>query len=773
MNIYDFKNCVYEGDINRDFFIFCLKKNKKLLKFALINVVLYLLSFFSKKAEIKYNKKRFNYFKELTNINKLVNDFKASNDQKINDAFNEIYKKGDLIIAKYPDILVKAFLKSKNYIAYEIDKNGYIVNDLNINEKVVNNEKIVINSNLHDDYLKLFKNNDIYLCKKNLLIKVKNYKYKLQLLKKTIYYLSFLLIPLFITLMSFIYANPVVDMKIISTYFQDIKLFMLNYIPIMLIYLILIFISKRIYFGFGFLSFLILLLGIVNQTKLIYRDDFFIFEDILLFKEAALMATKYEIFIAWYTIFFVIIIILGIFYLKKVFKIISITLIPRALLSIILIFISIFVYKNVLTNEKIYNSVGDLTVVNRWIATRQYQIRGFVYPFIYTSRSFIKTPPEGYDEGKAKKLLSDYSYVNIEDNQKVNIIAIMLEAFNDFSKFDTVEFNEDIYAPLHKIQEESYYGSLIVNVFGGGTINTERAFLTGYNIFPNFRKSTNSYPRYFKDQGYIVEAMHPVYGAFYNRNTGNLNMGFDFYYNYENTFSKKSNEFLMDWDFYDYIIDGYEKAVSKNKPYFNFSVTYQNHGPYNTILNEGNEIIVNVDSNESTEAMVNNYFNGIKETNLALEKLVDYFDKQNEPVVIIFFGDHNPFLGDKNVGFSAMGIDLSLNSLESFENYYSTPYVIHANEAAKKTLNKDFIGHGNTISPMFLMNEFFDYVGWKGNEYLQYTSDLKKEVDVIHKMYYKSQGDYILTTDFNNKQIISNFNYVNYYWAFENLGDRK
>lgn len=766
MNVYDFKNCVYQGDIGRDFFVFCLRKNKKLVKYLFVYVFLYLASFFSMKCERKYLNIKYNYFKKLKNIDKLVKEFEKSKINKKNSFFENLYKNDDLVIAKYPDILVKNFLKKKNYIAYKLDDNFEIINDFNIEENMEGKEiNILMNSNLRDKYLDLIECNDIFLCKKNLNIRINNYKLKLKIAKKILLISSFILFPLFITLMSFAYANPVVDMRIIITYFQDIKLFLLNFLPILIIYLVLTFSTKRPYIGFGILSFVVLILGVVNQTKLIYRDDFFIFEDFLLFKEAALMATKYDIYITWYTVFFVVLVLLIMMFLKKNIGKLRINNISRILLCFAMIFISIIVYKNILTNEKIYNNVGDTTVINKWIATRQYQIRGFVYPFIYTSKSFIQTPPEGYDEEKAKEILSNYSYTDIEDNQKVNIIAIMLEAFNDFSKYNNLEFTEDIYKPLHDIQKKSYYGNLIVNIIGGGTIYTERNFLSGYNLLPNFRRETNSYVRYFKEQGYIVEAMHPIYGAFYNRNTANLNMGFDFYYNYENTFSKIDKKFLKDWDFFDSIIEGYQNAINSNKSYFNFSVTYQNHGPYNVALDEGNEILLNIDAEDKEINLINNYFNGIKKTNLALEKLVNYFDNEKEPVVIIFFGDHNPNLGDGYAGYSAMGIDLSLKTIESFENYYSTPYVIHANEAAKEVLSKDFIGQGNTISPMFLMNEFFDYVGWKGNEYLQYTSDLKKEVDVIHKMYYKSQGDYILTSDFNNKQIISNFNYVNYYWA--------
>ena len=91
---------------------------------------------------------------------------------------------------------------------------------------------------------------------------------------------------------------------------------------------------------------------------------------------------------------------------------------------------------------------------------------------------------------------------------------------------------------------------------------------------------TNSYVWYFKEQGYNTEAFHPIYGSFYNRITAFDNLGFDNYYNYENKFSSIQESFLEDNEFFDYIIEGYENNKKTNKPYFSFSVTYQNHGPY-------------------------------------------------------------------------------------------------------------------------------------------------------------------------------------------------
>ena len=52
----------------------------------------------------------------------------------------------------------------------------------------------------------------------------------------------------------------------------------------------------------------------------------------------------------------------------------------------------------------------------------------------------------------------------------------MLEAYNDFSKFDEIEFAIDPYKELHEIESEAYHGELVTNIFAGGTVDTERKF---------------------------------------------------------------------------------------------------------------------------------------------------------------------------------------------------------------------------------------------------------------------------------------------------------
>lgn len=260
--------------------------------------------------------------------------------------------------------------------------------------------------------------------------------------------------------------------------------------------------------------------------------------------------------------------------------------------------------------------------------------------------------------------------------------------------------------------------------------------------------------------------MHPITGSFYNRRNVNEYLGFDSFEHYDNKYKFKEKSNLEDWHFFDSIIEGYENNKAENKPYFHFSVTYQNHGPYSNERLTEEEYLKNKNHyDEGTYNMVNNYFAGINQTDKALKKIIDYFRNEEEPTIIIIFGDHNPWLGKDHVGYDMMNIDLDLSTVEGFKNYYQTPYIIWGNSGAKKMFNKDFIGEGNTISPNFLMPELFHYLGWEGNEYMQYLLNVKEKFDVMHNLYFKENGEFKSELSQENKKLWEEFLNVEHYYS--------
>lgn len=567
--------------------------------------------------------------------------------------------------------------------------------------------------------------------------------------------------------LTFVFASPIwnINMPIFRSYFTSALLMFMNFIPIFLFMTIVYLISNKLWVGF-LSSSIFVVLAIVNKFKLTYRDDPFSFIDIKLVKESMEMTNRYEIKFTPNMIIMLIGLIITTVVLGFIFNYKIHSKKIRFSLLAMVILISIVVFKGPYFDNEIYNKIGDKSLINIWSQTQQFQSKGFVYPFIYSITSAKERVLEGYDENKAINELDRYGYKDIPEDKKVNVIAIMFEAYNDFSKFENVEFGINPYTNFHDIQKESIHGKLITNVFAGDTIQTERSFITGYNTHPQYFSKTNSFVWYLKEQGYRTEAMHPIYGWFYNRRNVNPDLGFDSFDYYENKYQTIQEEFYEDIDFFDFIIEGYEKSKTNNEPYFNFTVTYQNHGPYSDEKYSENQFLKKKEVyDEKTYNIINNYLAGISKTDQAMKKLVNYFEAEEEPTVLIFFGDHNPWLGKDAVGYEMLGIDLDLGNEEGFKNYYETPYIIWGNNSAKEIAGNEFTGVGRDISPNLLMSELFETMGWEGNEYMQFLNDYKAHIDVNNKVYFKEDGIYTTVLSLENQERYKDFLNVEYYFS--------
>lgn len=565
---------------------------------------------------------------------------------------------------------------------------------------------------------------------------------------------------------TFGFSSATLNKLLFESYFQSNLLMIMNFIPIILLMSFIYLISNRLWLGYGITALVFVAIGIINKLKLTYREDPFTFIDMKLVGESLEMTKTYDLSLSSR----VIIILLGLLVIGILLKIYFQAKIrsnkTRSSLLILLSILSIIIFKGYYFDFKLYDQVGDLSLVNRWVESQRYQTKGLVYPFIYSIKDIKIQLPENYDEDKAKEDLNKYEYKDIAEDKKINVISIMLEAYNDFSEFEDVELNIDVYEEFHKLQEESIHGKLVTNVFAGDTINTERGFLTGYHKQPKYFKKTNGFPWYFKEQGYRTESMHPITGSFYNRRNVNEYLGFDNFDHYDNKYEEIQEEYLMDMEFFDYIIEGFEKSKKDKEAYFHFSVTYQNHGPYADIKYSDTELLVKKDHyNDPDYNIMNNYLRGINQTDKALKKLFDRFRNEEEPTMIVIFGDHNPWLGKDNSVYNMLDINLDLENVEGFKNYYQTPYLIWGNDVAREILDKDLSEEGPTVSPNILMAELFDYLDWEGNEYMQYIKDVKSKFTVNHDLFFKEDEKFTKKLSEENKKLWKEYQDIEYYYS--------
>ena len=172
----------------------------------------------------------------------------------------------------------------------------------------------------------------------------------------------------------------------------------------------------------------------------------------------------------------------------------------------------------------------------------------------------------------------------------------------------------------------------------------------------------------------------------------------------------------------------------ENGPCFSFAVSYQNHGPYETTFTSAVEHLTPTNSGLSQEScnIWNNYLNGVADTMDAMVWLTEELESMEEPVVLVLFGDHKPWGGNGNSGYRELGVTFDLSTTEGFYDYYSTPYLIWANSAAKEVLGNDFVGDGGDFSPAFLMTELFNQCGWEGPAFMQLSRQMREITPMVH-----------------------------------------
>ena len=519
-----------------------------------------------------------------------------------------------------------------------------------------------------------------------------------------------------------------------ESYLGNAALLALNIAPALVIALLFFLLTNRMWPAVLASGLIVMALAHISFFKLMIRDEPLLVSDIRYFFEAAKIASNYNVGITFDLarcyIVTALAAVFAFFFLKARFR----RPIPRAACAVVYIAACLGLYFGVYANEQVYNATGNMDVelgngktLDERNITDRYVTRGFLYPLIHSLVGLSRIP-EDYARSKAVSALETYSRAQdgeeapdagLPGTQKINFISVMLEAYCDFSIYDEVfEFKTDPYEFFHELQSESYHGTLITNIFSGGTINTERCFITGSLEMYDYGTDAWSYARYFNDLGYRTEFCHPGYEWYYKRKNVMKYLGFQRENFYEDRYWQPEGEaFMRDDEFLPDLAELLEEA--EGTPYFNFSVTYQNHGPYaeDYLYDTEREYIARDGLSEGAYNILNNYFWGIKLTDESLRELVERLQDSEEPVVLVLFGDHKPWLGDTSFVYDELGLVLDLSTEQSFYDHYATPYVIWANDAAKAALGAEFSGEGETISPCFLMMKVFDLCSWDGPAY--------------------------------------------------------
>ena len=333
-----------------------------------------------------------------------------------------------------------------------------------------------------------------------------------------------------------------------------------------------------------------------------------------------------------------------------------------------------------------------------------------------------------------------------------NIIAVMNESFADLKAVGDLQVSKDYMPFFRKLKENTIKGYTYSSVFGGNTANSEFEFMTGntlaflpdnsvpYQLF--LRSKTAGLTHTLKDQGYSpCYALHPFYKTGYSRYKVYPLMGFDKFYTSDNfsVFTDTVNYHITDSEDYKKLISLYENRTDKDKPFYLFNVTMQNHGSYDgSTLETGDDVQIEGDLQSYSKA--EQYLNMIKMSDDALKELVHYFEKVDEPTVIVFFGDHQPDL-EETFYNRLLHTDIQKLEGEDLEQLYKVPFLIWANYDIKEE-------NVERTSNNYLSTYLAEVAGIKKTGYLEYLTKLREEIPAINAIgYWDKNGKFYEVDD--------------------------
>ena len=572
-------------------------------------------------------------------------------------------------------------------------------------------------------------------------------------------------------------------------------LIVLNALPIGLLLLSFAFLFRNVFYGAALVNFLVCALSLFNRVKIEVRDEPVFPRDFALVREVGSAIQTYDIrypVTAIIVVVFatVLLAVLGVFLTSrpvsfavlkaKLTKKDAVAVIPgrgwpeRILGAAVSFGVLAALIFTVYASNDLYNS---FRVSNAYYVPSVFNELGFPYCFCHQFTTYPVDRPEGFSKSEAAGWETGEQTGLGKD---VSVIMVMDEAFSDLTdqSMFTWTAETDPLPNLHALHNDPHTisGHIVVPGFAGGTANTEFDVLTGMqtnalsdtttSAMRVVNRNLDSLFRVFGADGYRTSFYHPGDAWFYNRENVYRWLGAEY-----EVFARdmENPEYKGRWVTDDYMVglieQEFETAVSEGRPLFNYTTTIQNHMSYTADkYGEGHTfapISTTADISDETRTMLEVYTEGVRDADAMLGRLTEYFAEREEPVVLVFYGDHLPYLGDNQKGYAELGSEVAVaeNDREDILCSYKTPYVIWANDAAAETLDWNRavsalnLPEDGVISAAFMGSVLLDLTGRSGeNPWFDFLSDLRQTAPVVQKKTYILADGSVLPQRILNEQ---------------------
>lgn len=295
---------------------------------------------------------------------------------------------------------------------------------------------------------------------------------------------------------------------------------------------------------------------------------------------------------------------------------------------------------------------------------KAYHDNGFVYSFTTSLVTGGVQEPETYSPNEVEAIMDVQEELPPTSETTPNVIFVQLESFYDPHYLAGLTFSENPVPNFQNLKDRYPSGFLYVPAIGAGTANTEFEMLTGMNLghfgvgeYPYMTivnsLSMESLATALSGIGYSTHAIHNNNGTFYDRDIVYNNLGFQTFTSleYMNHVEYNPRGWAKDQVLIEEILKTLESTEGKD---FVFSVSVQPHGKYPTEPLEGAPTIA-VEGMEDVEKQtgMEYYLGQLKECDQFVGDLVEAFRGYEEPVVLVFYGDHLPSFNIQQEALSA------------------------------------------------------------------------------------------------------------------------
>ena len=171
-----------------------------------------------------------------------------------------------------------------------------------------------------------------------------------------------------------------------------------------------------------------------------------------------------------------------------------------------------------------------------------------------------------------------------------------------------------------------------------------------------------------------------------------------------------------------------------------FNVTMQNHCGYDTVYDNFEESVSF--TYDYAYPLAKQYLSLIKESDSAIEELIEYFRQSEEPTIVVFFGDHQAYIEDSF--YTELFQDSNKSEAEIELDKHTVPYFIWANYEIDEEKYSDL---PERISANYLGALTLDVAGLNLSQYQQYVYGLSDEWPVISSSGCVDSNGYLYSLD--------------------------